>query len=211
MFQRTPPWLGPTARLPRRGRRRAALAATRTCRRTASGTASGSSGRWATACSPACASTPTGSRRARRSSALNDIVRHDAHRVPRGASSPTGPTCSRRSCPTYPPGAKRMLRDNGVWARHAQARQRRSSSPTRSARSPPTGIVTADGVEHDVDVHHLRHRLPGVEVPHADEGHRPRRRRPARAVGRRRPRLPRHHRARASRTCSASTARTRTS
>ena len=26
--------------------------------------------------------------------------------------------------PTYPPGAKRLLRDNGVWATHVEARQR---------------------------------------------------------------------------------------
>ena len=44
--------------------------------------------------------------------------------------------------------------------------------------------------------HRLRHRLRGVAVPDADAGDRPRRRRPARALGRRRPRLPRHHRAR---------------
>ena len=95
---------------------RAALAATRTCRRTASGTASGSSGRWATACSRACASIPTGNRRTR---SVERRQRHPApaaHRVPRRASSPTGPTCSTKVVPHYPPGAKRMLRDNGVWA-----------------------------------------------------------------------------------------------
>ena len=37
--------------------------------------------------------------------------------------------------PNYPPGAKRMLRDNGIWAAHAEARQRRGSSPTTSRRS----------------------------------------------------------------------------
>ena len=46
-----------------------------------------------------------------------------------------------------------MLLDNGVWAGDAEARQRRSSSPTRSREITPTGVVTADGVEHhDVDV-----------------------------------------------------------
>ena len=43
---------------------------------------------------------------------------------------------------------------------------------------------------------HLRHRLHTRRVPDADAGHGPRRRRPARAVGRRRPRLPRDHRPR---------------
>ena len=54
------------ARLSRRGRARDSAGCTHTCRRTASGTASGSSGRWATACSKACASIPNGSRRTRR-------------------------------------------------------------------------------------------------------------------------------------------------
>ena len=77
--------------------------------------------------------------------------------------------------PTYPPGAKRLLRDNGVWATalkrdnvqlvteshprdHAdRCRDRRRRHPRRRR-------------------HHLRHRLPGVEVPHADDRDRPRRR-----------------------------------
>ena len=54
--------------------------------------------------------------------------------------------------PTYPPGAKRLLRDNGVWAGALTARQRRARHRAASARSPPTGVVTADGVEHEVDV-----------------------------------------------------------
>ena len=51
VFQRTPPWLGPTPDYHDRGVARACSGCTRTCRRTASGTASGSSGAWATACS----------------------------------------------------------------------------------------------------------------------------------------------------------------
>ena len=41
--------------------------------------------------------------------------------------------------PAYPPGAKRILRDNGVWAAHAQARQRPSSSPTAIREITPDG------------------------------------------------------------------------
>ena len=41
----------------------------------------------------------------------------------------------------------------------------------------PEGVVTVDGELHEFDVLDLRHRLPAVEVPHADEGRRPRRRR----------------------------------
>ena len=74
VFQRTPPWLGPDARLPRRGAGRAAVAVRATCRPTASGTASGSSGRWATARSPTCAVDPRrGSRRTASVSAINDF------------------------------------------------------------------------------------------------------------------------------------------
>ncbi|WP_232424660.1 NAD(P)/FAD-dependent oxidoreductase [Pandoraea sp. B-6] len=53
--------------------------------------------------------------------------------------------------PTYPPGGKRMLRDNGVWA---AALQRPNSALVTSpiARFTETGLVTEDGVEHPVDV-----------------------------------------------------------
>ena len=97
--------------------------------------------------------------------------------------------------PTYPPGAKRLLRDNGVWA--------------GALKRDNVQLVTDGDPRDHADGHrhrrrrrarrrrdHLRHRLPGVEVPHADEGHRPRRRRPARALGRRRARVPRRHDAR---------------
>jgi len=53
--------------------------------------------------------------------------------------------------PNYPPGGKRMLRDNGVWAAmlrrpHVQL----VSEPIE--RVSATGIVTRDGSEHPVDV-----------------------------------------------------------
>ena len=53
--------------------------------------------------------------------------------------------------PTYPPGAKRMLRDNGVWARTLKRDNvRLISDPLREIT--PKGLVTADGEEHQVDV-----------------------------------------------------------
>ncbi|HEY8524939.1 MAG TPA: NAD(P)/FAD-dependent oxidoreductase [Acidimicrobiales bacterium] len=53
--------------------------------------------------------------------------------------------------PTYPPGAKRMLRDNGVWARTLKRPNvRLVTTPIREIT--PRGIVTADGEEHAVDV-----------------------------------------------------------
>jgi 4-hydroxyacetophenone monooxygenase len=53
--------------------------------------------------------------------------------------------------PKYPPGAKRVLRDNGVWA-GALTRDdvRLVTTPIREIT--PTGVVTDDGVEHEVDV-----------------------------------------------------------
>jgi 4-hydroxyacetophenone monooxygenase len=53
--------------------------------------------------------------------------------------------------PTYPPGAKRLLRDNGVWA--TTLKRDNVTLVTETIREiTPSGIVTADGVEHEVDV-----------------------------------------------------------
>jgi 4-hydroxyacetophenone monooxygenase len=53
--------------------------------------------------------------------------------------------------PTYPPGAKRMLRDNGVWA-GALTRENVSLVTDSIREITPAGVVTADGEEHPVDV-----------------------------------------------------------
>jgi 4-hydroxyacetophenone monooxygenase len=53
--------------------------------------------------------------------------------------------------PSYPPGAKRLLRDNGVWA-GALKRENVQLITDAIREITPTGIVTADGVAHDVDV-----------------------------------------------------------
>jgi 4-hydroxyacetophenone monooxygenase len=53
--------------------------------------------------------------------------------------------------PDYPPGAKRMLRDNGIWARTLKRDNvRLITDDVREITSK--GIVTADGEEHQVDV-----------------------------------------------------------
>jgi len=53
--------------------------------------------------------------------------------------------------PVYPPGAKRMLRDNGVWARTLKRDNvQLITTPLRSIT--PSGVVTDDGEEHEVDV-----------------------------------------------------------
>ena len=53
--------------------------------------------------------------------------------------------------PDYPPGAKRMLRDNGVWA-GALSRDNVQLVTEGIREITPAGIVTDDGEEHAVDV-----------------------------------------------------------
>jgi 4-hydroxyacetophenone monooxygenase len=53
--------------------------------------------------------------------------------------------------PTYPPGAKRLLRDNGVWA-GALTRDDVTLVTDEIREITPTGIVTVDGTAYDVDV-----------------------------------------------------------
>ena len=53
--------------------------------------------------------------------------------------------------PQYPPGAKRLLRDNGVWA-GALTRDNVTLVSDEIREITPTGIVTVDGTTYDVDV-----------------------------------------------------------
>lgn len=53
--------------------------------------------------------------------------------------------------PTYPPGAKRMLRDNEVWAR-ALRDDRTTLTSAAIERFTETGIIDADGVHHEADI-----------------------------------------------------------
>jgi 4-hydroxyacetophenone monooxygenase len=53
--------------------------------------------------------------------------------------------------PTYPVGAKRLLRDNGVWAGALKRDNVQLVSDT-IREITPTGIVMEDGTAHDVDV-----------------------------------------------------------
>jgi 4-hydroxyacetophenone monooxygenase len=53
--------------------------------------------------------------------------------------------------PAYPPGAKRMIRDNGVWAR-ALKRDNVRLITTPIARITPHGITTVDGATHQAEV-----------------------------------------------------------
>ena len=53
--------------------------------------------------------------------------------------------------PTYPPGAKRILRDNGAWA-SALTRDNVRLVTTPIREITPDGVVSVDGEAHDVDV-----------------------------------------------------------
>lgn len=53
--------------------------------------------------------------------------------------------------PSYPPGAKRMLRDNGVWA-YSLMQERTTLETSPIARFTPEGILTEDGTLHEVDL-----------------------------------------------------------
>jgi 4-hydroxyacetophenone monooxygenase len=83
-------------------------------------------------------------------SAMNDMVRMmlamyiDAEFADR-------PDLLEKVLPTYPPGSKRMLRDNGVWAKTLK-RDNVQLITTPIGEVTSTGIVTDDGAVHDVDV-----------------------------------------------------------
>jgi 4-hydroxyacetophenone monooxygenase len=63
----------------------------------------------------------------------------------------TRPDLLEHVVPRYPPAAKRLLRDNGVWARALTRETTRLVTKSITAITP-TGIVTDDGVAHEVDV-----------------------------------------------------------
>lgn len=61
------------------------------------------------------------------------------------------PDLLQKMTPNYAPGAKRMLRDNGVWA--AALKKPHSELITDGIlRIEPKGVVTTDGVLHEVDI-----------------------------------------------------------
>ncbi|HEX2849108.1 MAG TPA: NAD(P)/FAD-dependent oxidoreductase [Acidimicrobiales bacterium] len=64
---------------------------------------------------------------------------------------PDRPDLLEAATPHYPPGAKRIIRDNGIWA-SALRRDNVRLITTGIREITPRGIVTADGEEHAVDV-----------------------------------------------------------
>ncbi len=81
---------------------------------------------------------------------LNDVVRQllTAHITNEFAASPE---LIDQVLPTYPPIAKRVVRDNGTWPRALQ-RDNVSLITTGIDQITATGVTTVDGVSHDVDV-----------------------------------------------------------
>jgi 4-hydroxyacetophenone monooxygenase len=61
------------------------------------------------------------------------------------------PDLLEKAIPAYPPGAKRMLRDNGAWAR-ALKQDNVHLETGKILEFTSGGIRTEDGVEHEVDV-----------------------------------------------------------
>ena len=84
--------------------------------------------------------------------------------------------------PHYPPFSKRFVRDNGIWAR-TFARDDVTLDVGSIGEITATGITMADGTAHEFRRHHLRHRVQGLELSHADDGRGRRWRRPPRDLG----------------------------
>ena len=83
-------------------------------------------------------------------SAANEVVRQMLTMY-LGAEFADRPDLLPAVLPTYPPGAKRMLRDNGVWpAALKRENVRLVTGPIREITA--TGVTTADGEAYDVDV-----------------------------------------------------------
>ncbi len=104
------------------------------------------------------------------------------------------PALAAAAIPNYPVGGKRSVRDNGVWL---AALQRPNVHVVTDAirEITPEGLITADGRAHKADVIIYGTGFHGQRLPRADDIQGPRRRRPARTMGRRRARLSRHDRA----------------
>ncbi len=83
-------------------------------------------------------------------SAANDMVRMVLSGY-LGAEFAERPDLLEAVVPTYPPGAKRMLRDNGIWARTLQ-RDNVQLVTDGIREITPNGVIVADGTEHAVDV-----------------------------------------------------------
>jgi 4-hydroxyacetophenone monooxygenase len=83
-------------------------------------------------------------------SAANDMVRMMLEGYLRSQLDDR-PDLLERVIPDYPPGAKRMLRDNGIWPETLK-RENVQLITEEIAAITPSGIRTVDGTEHQADV-----------------------------------------------------------
>lgn len=83
-------------------------------------------------------------------SALNEELRRALERYLENEFADR-PDLLRHVVPDYPPGAKRMLRDDGTWARTLK-RDDVDLVVERIDRIEPAGVRTSDGVLHEADV-----------------------------------------------------------
>jgi 4-hydroxyacetophenone monooxygenase len=86
----------------------------------------------------------------RSTGAINDVLREllTAHLHNEFADAPE---LLDEVVPSYPPSAKRVIRDDGTWAATLKRDDVRLLTD-KVSEITPTGIRTADGVEHEVDV-----------------------------------------------------------
>lgn len=104
----------------------------------------------------------------------------------------------RQAVPNYPPGAKRMLRDNGLWAAALQSTHTTVVTAGISTGSSNGESFDNDGVEQEVHIVVLATGIQAIGLPQRGRGRRSRRHRDPRLLGRRCTRLQRHHSARLS-------------
>ena len=83
-------------------------------------------------------------------SELNDVMREQLTEAI-AAQYTDRPDLLEKVIPRYPPAAKRIIVDNGVWG-EALHRDNVTLTTTHIERIGPQGIVTADGQLHEVDV-----------------------------------------------------------
>src|SRR3954454_23966299 len=93
---------------------------------------------------------PAGPHQDRSVSELNDTLRQMLTEAIE-AQYPDHPELLSKVLPQYPPAAKRIIVDNGVWAQTVQ-RDNVELTTTNIERIVPEGVVTVDGKLHEFDV-----------------------------------------------------------
>ena len=185
----------PTPSYHRAGARRSSGGRCATCRSTAAGSGSSRSTRRRARPSSAPASTPSfDDRDGLAISESNAADPRALRRLDRRAARRRRRPARASRCPTTRPSAKRMLQDNGSWLACLK-KPNVELVRTGIERIVADGIVTVDGTLHPADVICYATGFRHNDFLWPMDDRRARRRRAARAVGRRADRVPRHHRA----------------